>query len=162
MNSMNSIIGDYYPTFQLYQALRDQLMDILTDDDLRYTVGGANPPLGVLCRELGEVEYAYIQSFKTFRLDFSYRNTDPELERNVNVLSAWFVTLDHELKSAVSALSEDEIALRTIDRGGGFELSPRMQLGAYVEALLIFSGKVMVYLRALGKTPPEQWRDWIG
>lgn len=159
---MNSIIRDYYPTFQLYQALRDQLMDILTDDDLAYSIGSANPTLGALCRELGEVEHAYVESFKTFRLDFSYRNPDAELEGNVNALSAWFVDLDHELKDAIAALSEDDLTTRTVDRGGGFELSPRMQLGAYVEALLIFSGKVIVYLRAMGKTPPQQWQDWIG
>ena len=47
---MNRIMTEYYPTFQLYQALRDQLMTILTDKDLRYTPGGANPPLGTLCR----------------------------------------------------------------------------------------------------------------
>lgn len=160
--NVNSIIGDYYPIFELYQALRDQLMDILTDDDLAYSIGGANPTLGALCREIGEIEHAYSQSFKTFQMDFSYRNTTPGLEGNVNALSAWFVALDHALKDAVAALSEDDVTNRTIDRGGGFELSPRMQLGAYVEALLIFSGKVIVYLRAMGKTPPQQWQDWIG
>ena len=31
-----------------------------------------------------------------------------------------------------------------------------------VTALLIFYSKVDVYLRALGKTPTAQWRQWIG
>lgn len=159
---MNSLIRDYYPTFQLYQALRDQLMDILTDDDLSYTAGGENPTLGALCRELGEVEHAYVESFTTFRLDLTYRNPEPELEANVNALSAWFTDLDHELKAAVGALSERDIASRTIDRGGGFELTPRQQLDTYHEALLIFYGKVSVYLRAMDKKPPVQWQDWIG
>ena len=70
---MNSIMTGYYPTFEMYQAMRNQLMEILTDADLDYTPGGTNPSLGALCRELGEVEHAYIQSFKTFTLDFSYR-----------------------------------------------------------------------------------------
>ena len=51
---MNSIIADYYPTFRMYQALRTQLMDSLSDDELRYTPGGANLPLGALCVEIGE------------------------------------------------------------------------------------------------------------
>jgi len=41
------------------QAMREQLMEILADDDLSFQPGGANRPLGELCRELGEVEYAY-------------------------------------------------------------------------------------------------------
>lgn len=159
---MNSIMIGYYPTFEMYQALRDQLMEILTDADLAYTPGGANPPLGALCRELGEVEYAYIQSFKTFTLDFSYRNPEPGLETSVARLSAWYAELDRELKATIEGLSEEDLQQRVVDRGGGFTLPPQINLSVYNEALLIFYGKVVVYLRASGKTVPQQWADWLG
>jgi IS605 OrfB family transposase len=32
----------------------------------------------------------------------------------------------------------------------------------YKEALLIFYGKVSMYLKAIGKILPEQWQEWIG
>jgi uncharacterized damage-inducible protein DinB len=159
---MNRIMTEYYPTFQMYQALRDQLMTILTDEDLRYTPGGANPPLGTLCREIGEVEYAYIQSFKTFALDFSYSNPAPGLAESVAQLTAWFAALDQDLRATIEGLSEDDIANRLIDRGGDFQLPPQIQLSVYNEALLIFCGKVSVYLKAMGKTLPQQWQDWLG
>ena len=44
---------------------------------------GANPSLGALCREISEIEHAYVESFKTFRLDLGYCNADPRLERSV-------------------------------------------------------------------------------
>lgn len=157
---MNRIMTEYYPIFQLYQALRDQLMELLTDADLHYTPGGANPALGVLCREIGEVEYAYIQSFKTFTIDFSYRNTTPGLEDSVQQLGTWFAALDQELRSTVEQLSDDDIAQRQVDRGS-FTLPPQIQLDVYKEALLIFYGKVNVYLKAMGKTLPQQWREWL-
>jgi DinB family protein len=159
---MNSIMTGYYPTFEMYQALRNQLMEILTDGDLDYQPGGTNPPLGALCRELGEVEHAYIQSFKTFTLDFSYRNPEPGLEHSVARLSAWFAELDRELKATIEGLSEDDIRQRGVDRGGGFTLPPQINLSVYNEALLIFYGKVIVYLRASGKPVPQQWADWLG
>ena len=159
---MNSIMTGYYPTFEMYQALRNQLMDILTDEDLEYSPGGTNPPLGALCRELGEVEYAYIQSFKTFTLDFSYRNPAPGLEQSVARLSGWFADLDSALKATIEGLSEENIQQRVVDRGGGFTLPPQINLSVYNEALLIFYGKVIVYLRASGKTVPQQWADWLG
>jgi hypothetical protein len=31
----------------------------------------------------------------------------------------------------------------------------------FKEALLIFYGKSRVYLKALGKEMPKQWRSWI-
>ena len=115
---MNSILTDYYPTFRMYQALRTQLMDSLTDDDLRYTPGGANLPLGALCVEIGETEHAYVQSFKTFAIDFSYRNPEPGLETSVARLAAWFQALDAELEATIAGLSEEDIKTRQIDRGG--------------------------------------------
>jgi hypothetical protein len=159
---MNRIMTEYYPTFQMYQALRDQLMAILTDEDLHYALGGANLPLGTLCREIGEVEHAYIQSFKTFAQDFSYRNPSPSLETSVSRLTSWFTELDEELKATIEKLSDDDLDNRLIDRGGDFKLRPQTQLEIYNEALLIFYGKTSIYLKALGKPLPQQWQEWIG
>lgn len=159
---MNSIMQGYYPVFEMYQALRNQLMELLTDNDLGYQPGGQNPTLGALCREIGEAEHAYIESFKTFKQDFSYRNEEPGLAGSVEKLSTWFGELDRELKTTISGLSEEDIQNRKIDRGGDFTLPPQIQLEVYKEALLIFYGKVDVYLKALGKTLSQQWQDWIG
>jgi hypothetical protein len=76
-------------------------------------------------------------------------------------LSAWFQTLDTGLKAAIEALSEEDLQTRTIDRGDGFTLLPRIQLEIYKEALLIFYGKVSVYLKAIGVPRPQQWQEWI-
>jgi hypothetical protein len=158
---MNSIVQEQFPVLESTQALRNQLMEILNDEDLGYSPGGENLTLGELCREMGEVEHAYIESFKTFQQDFSYRNQEPGLEGSVQRLATWFGELDGALRAALEALSEDDIQNRVIDRGGGFVLPPTVQLHIYREALLIFYGKVSVYLKAMGKARPQQWQDWI-
>jgi DinB superfamily len=158
---MNSLIDNYYPTFELYQALRSQLLDTLTDEDLTFETGGENITLGALCRQIGETEHSYIDSFKSFTQDFSYRNDQPGLAQSVARLTAWYADLDAALKKAVADLSEEDIANRKIDRGGGFMVVPAVQLEIYKEALLIFYGKSDIYLKALGKPRPEQWSDWI-
>ncbi len=159
---MNSIFESYYPTFRLYQALREQLMGILTDADLEFHPGGENPALRVLCWEIGEVEQAYIESFYTFELLFANRPPDPDLTGSVTRLSTWYKALDTELEAAVGALSEGDIQSRQIDRGGGFTVPALIQLQIYNEALLIFYGKVSVYLKAAGIQPSERWQHWIG
>ena len=158
---MNSIVREQCQILELTQALRNQLMEILTDQDLGYSPGGENLTLGALCREMGEVQQAYISSFQTFEQDFTYRAKDPKLERSVERLRAWFQTLDRELREALEALPEEDIRNRMIDRGEGFIVPPVAQLHIYREALLIFYGKASVYLKALGKTLPEQWHSWI-
>jgi hypothetical protein len=155
---MNSILEHYYPTFTMYQALRAQLMDLLEDADLVFTLPG-NPSLGALCVEIGETEQAYIDSFKTFKQDFSYRLDDPEMAGSVSGLQAWYARLDDDLRASIEALSEDDLKNKVIERG--FSVSPQIQLTIYNEALLIFYGKASVYLKAMGKTRPEQWVEWI-
>ncbi|MBX7235788.1 MAG: hypothetical protein K1X65_15475 [Caldilineales bacterium] len=156
---MNTILRDQYPLFEHYQALRSQMLDLLTDDDLAFAFP-ANPTLGELCREIGEIEHCYVESFRTFSLSFDFRADDPALERNLARLREWFAQLDADLHSAISALSDEDCENRLIDRGG-WRIPSRMQLEIYKEALLIFYGKASVYLKALDKPRTEQWSEWI-
>lgn len=158
----NSIIEKHYPMFELYQSMRNQLMDILSDEELAFRPPGDNQPLGVLCREIGEVQQSYIDSFKSFKQDFSYRNEEPGIESSVAKLTGWYQELDQALRAAVAAIKEEDVHERLINRGGDFVVAPFVQLEIYKEALLIFYGKVSVYLRAMGKERPKQWRHWIG
>ena len=159
---MNSIISEYYDLFELYQSLRNQLLAVLTDENLAFIPGGENLSLGALCREIGEVQVSYIQSFETLKQDFSYRNLEEGLEGSVERLQAWFQELDGQLRAAIEGFSEEDLENKVIDRGGDFIIPPRIQLEIYKEALLIFYGKTSVYLKMLGRVPSEQWQEWIG
>lgn len=158
---MNSIMQEQGAVLEQTQALRYQLMEILNDEDLGYSPGGDNPTLGALCREMAEVQQSYIISFQTFEQNFGYRIDDAGLEESVEQLATRFHAMDGELKAALETLSEEDVQNRVIDRGSGFIVPPVVQLHIYREALLIFYGKVSVYLKGLGKALPEQWQAWI-
>ena len=165
---MNQILEKYLVAefFDEYQALRDQLLDVITDGDLEARVGGTSPTLGALCREIGEIEHAYVDSFRTFRQGFDYRHPDPRIETSVAALRSWYAELDRDLMAALEALTEEETTNRRIRRGdfeeAYFSPLPTKQLEVYREALLIFYGKVSIYLRALSRPFPPQWQHWIG
>ena len=159
---VNRTMEEHYDALKEYRGLRDQLMGILDDDDLDVRLGGATETLGALCRELAEVQRSYTESFETFRQDFSARDAEPERGGSVAALTAWYAELDGELAAALERLSDDDVANRLIDRGGGFTVPPPFQLDVLREALLIFYGKASVYLKAMEKPLPKQWQDWIG
>jgi hypothetical protein len=158
---MNSLVESEFPLHET-QSVRYDLMQTLTDSDLAYKLPGDNPTLGELCREIGEVEYSYIQSFKTFKHDWSYRTTEPELATSVARLQAWYTTLDNEFETVVRGFSEDDLHHKQIDRGHGFTPSPYVQFQIYHEALLMFYAKASVYLKALQKSVNDQWQAGIG
>jgi uncharacterized damage-inducible protein DinB len=152
-------MNDYFPIFVQYQALRNQLMDLLSDSDLAHKLPGS-PALGELCKEIGETEYAYVSSFKKFAVDFSYKSDDKKLTSSVAALKQWYAAMDQELKSLIEAFNDADLD-KQVDRGG-WSVPVHIQLDIYKEALLIFYGKAWVYLHALGRPLPDQWKGWIG
>ena len=158
---MNAQIQQFWELNRMYTPLRDQLMDELSDDDLSFSPGGGNPTLGELCRELGETEYAYVQSFKTYKADFSYRSNDDSYLNSVSRLQAWYAQLDEALEAVLETVSDEDVATKQIERDG-FSIPIHISLDVFREALLIFYGKVSVYAKAMDKPLTQQWKDWIG
>jgi len=156
---MNVFMKQHGEMYHETQVMREQLMDMLTDADLAFSPGGSNPTLGALCKEMGDVEHAYINSFKTMKHDWSYRNPEAGLAGSVSQLKAWYNTLDEQLKTVMEGLTDEDLN-KTIDRG--WPVGIGTQLHIYREALLIYYGKLAVYLKAMGKTMPKQWQEWVG
>lgn len=165
---MNSLVRDNLPAtyFAEYQLRRHELMELLTDDDLAFRPGAGAFSLGELCREMGDIEHSYVSAFRVFRQDFDWSNPDPRMEHSVAALTTWYSDLDRDLLAALEALTEDDIANRRIKRSDfdADDFSPLagQELDNYREALLIFYGKVSIYLRVMGKELPRHWNVWIG
>ncbi|MBL8156596.1 MAG: hypothetical protein JNM70_20630 [Anaerolineae bacterium] len=157
---MNSVIEQKWSWVEGSNQLRDELMNSLSDADLAFTPGGQNISLGALCREMGEVQHSYNESFRTFSQSFDYRNTEPGLDGSVARLRAWYQALDADMKTLLSAMSEEDTH-KMIDRGGGFALPVSLQVDVYLQALLIFFGKVSVFLKAMNRPLPKQMAEWI-
>jgi hypothetical protein len=138
--------------------MRIPLLDALTDADLAFSPGGLNMTLGGLLREMGEVEYSYIQSLKTFKQDWAYHNSDPSVEKSTAKIKAWYQSLDDDFKATVEKLTDADLQ-KPVQRG--FDVPPKLQLDIYLQALLIFFGKASIFLKAMNKPLPKQIQDWI-
>lgn len=140
-------------------GLRTEVLDLLSDGELAFSPGGLNLTFGGLIRELGEVEHSYIESLKTFKQDWTYRNTEAGIQADLKRLREWLSELDAGFKAAVSALSEEDLE-KKVDRG--FQIGVELQLQVYLQALLIFLGKATIFLRAMRKPLPKNLLAWIG
>lgn len=154
---MNVIVTNEFDILDQTLAIRHQLFDILTDDDLSFALP-SNPTIGELLRDWGDYDKRYADSFRTFKM--SYTDQAPDVEMTVPALRQWFADLEADLKDALSSLSDADIENRIIERG--FPAPARVQFHIYREGLLIVYGKLSVYLKALGKTLPQQWQQWVG
>src|SRR5579859_2041531 len=103
---MNRYMNEKWSWIEGSHGMRTQLLDMLNDTELAFSPGGQNMTLGALCREMGETEYSYVQSLKTFQQNWSYRNTEAGMDSSVARLQAWFQALDEEMKATVAALAD--------------------------------------------------------
>lgn len=158
---MNSYMDSKWSWIEGTHGMRNGLVGTLTDADLAFCPGGDTMTLGALCREIGDIEYAYLESLKHFKQDFSYRNSEAGIETSVAKLMAWYEKLDAELKSVVSAFAEADLK-KDVERPGGFKAPVDMQLDIYLQALLIFFGKVTVYLKIMQKPMDKTIQEYIG
>jgi hypothetical protein len=157
---MNRFMQEKWPWIEATHAMRDEILNALQDDDLAFNPGGQNMTLGALCREMGELEYDYVQSLKTFTQNWAYRNTEPGLDCSADRLKAWYQALDGELKAVVEAFSDDDLN-KTVTRDSGYSMPVELQLEVYLQALLIFTGKASIFLKAMNKPLPQYIKEYV-
>jgi hypothetical protein len=158
---MNSYMENKWSWVEGSHGMRNGLVGTLTDADLAFSPGGQTMTLGALCREMGDIEHAYLQSLKDFTQDFTYRSTEPGIETSAAKLVAWYQKMDDDLKATVTAFSDDDFK-KIIERSGGFKVPVDMQLDIYLQAILIFFGKITIYLKIMNKPMDKTFQDYIG
>ncbi len=158
---MNSYMENKWSWIEGTHGMRNGLVATLSDADLAFCPGGQTMTLGALCREIGDIEHTYIESLKHFKQDFSYRNTDATIETSTAKLLEWYKKLDDDMKATVSAFSEGDLK-KEVERPGGFKAPVDIQLDIYLQALLIFFGKITIYLKIMNKPMDKTIQEYIG
>ena len=145
-----------------HHSMRDHLLTVVSDADLAYKLPGANPTLGELLVEMGDIQGVYTHSFEAFTLDWGHRQLPPPDPITISKLRAWFDAHDEAMKTALDRFTPEELHVDRIDRGQGFIASPFVQHQVYREAVYIFYGKLSVYLMALERDAGPEWAAWVG
>lgn len=156
---MNSLFDE---EIRGHHSMRDHLLSLVTDADLGYKLPGANPTLGQLLVEMGDIQGVYTHSFATLTLDWSHRQLPPPSPMTVESLKAWFAAHDDAMRLALGRFTDAELRVDGIDRGHGFIASPFVQHEIYREAVYIFYGKLSCYLKALERDAGDEWAAWVG
>ena len=159
---MNQIEKSFMPLLDMGMDVLAAALKEISASDLEFTPPGDNVSLGELCRGMGDVAYAYSQSFRTATMDFALRADDRRSPRDGGELAEWIRAQEGLIKESVRGFSDEELNTKVVDRGGGWEIQLQTQFHIYREALLIFFGKLDIYLRMMRKRRPEQWIQWVG
>jgi hypothetical protein len=139
-------------------AMRDGLLEQLADDELGRSTGGGNVSFGQLFMDLAALQQSYITSLRT--RDQQWPDATSDEHPTVAALTRLFHKLDAEMELAVT--SADQRTDAVITRPDGEVRTPDEQLEIYTQALFIFLGKAVVYMRAADKDLPPFVAHYIG
>ncbi|MEP7294181.1 MAG: DinB family protein [Chloroflexota bacterium] len=141
--------------------MRNSALERLSDADLQRSPGGDNLTLGALFKQLGEHQHSYTQSLITLKQDWSYRNDDPGLATSLAGLKQWFEQLDQQMQAVLTRLEPSDLQ-QLVDRANGSIRPIISQLDIYIQTLLIFLSKIVVYFRAMQVPLPPSIETYIG
>ncbi len=156
---MNRLAAQQDELLSLSHRLRDELLGAFTDADLEYRPGGEALSVRALLLEHGTFQAAYTRAFRAYRLRFDL--PAPQGLEDLGALRAWFAQLDTDLREALHALSDEDLA-RPVDRGGRYAPPVQVTFHTYRETVLVLAAKGSVYLRALGRPLPPMLLGWVG
>ena len=141
--------------------MRSGALERLNEADLQFSPGGDNLTLGELFKQLGEHQHSYVQSLITLKQDWAYRNDEPGLATSLAQLKHWFERLDQQMQAISSQLDPNDLQ-KLVDRTNGSIRPIISQLDIYIQTMLIFLGKIVIYFRAMQKPLPPAIAEYIG
>ena len=139
--------------------MRDGALERLTDADLRFSPGGWNISLGELFRSLADTQAEYITSLETLVFEPTGSQV-PDTAVDLTSLRAHFAQLDQQMLSKLRALTEDDL-LQQVRRPNQVMRTVGDQFQIYVEAAMIFMGKLVIYFLAMEKELPPSIAFYI-
>lgn len=140
-------------------GMRDGVLDRLHDEDLAFSPGGDNISFGRLLAELAALERSYAQSLQDRVQQWPPDGSVSRVPERTSQLRQLFTMLDRDIESAVAGTSAEDTAITRSD-GGIRTLDEQVEI--YMQALFIFLGKAVVYLRAMGRPLPTSIAHYIG
>ena len=145
--------------WEFYRKLTLDLLEIIPEEKLGFTVGKNMGAIGKQFRHIGDVQLCYVGAIKTRKIDFNKYRRDYSIENSKTKLKGFLEEMDKELLDLLGKLNPEEIDTLSID--WGFEkLSIIEHIRSLIQHEILHHGELIVYVRTLGIKFPDSWKTW--
>ncbi|MAU13662.1 MAG: hypothetical protein CL607_27850 [Anaerolineaceae bacterium] len=140
--------------------MRDGALDRVNDADLNFSPGGSNITLWQLFMAFADTQVDYIQSLHTLKFDPGTSSQTSEKPISMSMLRERFKETDSQILTILRSLTEDDFQ-QQVERPNQVMRSVREQFQIYVEAAMIFLGKLVIYFNTMEKELPPSVAFYI-
>lgn len=159
---MNKEIKKKIEDWNYIQNLGFDVLKMLTDEQLNFTVGKNMGTLGEQFRHMARVRLQYAEAVETRKVGNTSETIDPDIAKSTTRLTGLWENANQKLLSALEKANPDELEGAMIDwRHWGVDgMNIHDHLNVLMDHETLHNGQIIVYLRTMGLKFPKSWAAW--
>ena len=159
---MNKEIEKKIEDWKFIQNLAFDVLKILTDDQLGFTVGKNMGTLGEQFRHMARVRFQYAEAIETKKVDNTIEKIDPEVAKSKAKLIGLWEKANQKLLTVLKNSDPDNLEKAMINwkHWGIDEMNIHDHFNALMDHETLHNGQIIVYLRTMELKFPKSWETW--
>ncbi len=159
---MNKEIEKKIEDWKFIQNLAFDVLKMLSDEQLGFTVGKNMGTLGEQFRHMARVRFQYAEAIETKKVDNTIEKIDPEVAKSKSKLIELWEKANQKLLAVLQNADPDELENTMINwkHWGVDEMNIHDHFNALMDHETLHNGQIIVYVRTMGLKFPEGWKAW--
>lgn len=159
---MNKEISRQVENLKLCQNLAMDILKMLTDKQLDFTVGKNMGTLGEQFRHMARVRLQYSEAIESKKVSPTKKTIDPTIAKSKEKLIELWQKVNQEIPQILGKMSAEELENIKIDwkHWGDDSMDIYSHLQALIDHENLHNGQIIVYVRTMGLKFPESWKAW--
>ncbi|HDQ16799.1 MAG TPA: DinB family protein [Candidatus Vogelbacteria bacterium] len=159
---MNKEIEKKIEDWKFIQNLAFDVLKMLSDEQLGFTVGKNMGTLGEQFRHMARVRFQYAEAIETKKVDNVIEKIDPEVAKSKCKLIELWEKANQKLLAVLQNANSDDLENTTINwkHWGVDEMNIHDHFNALMDHETLHNGQIIVYLRTMELKFPKSWETW--
>jgi len=159
---MNKEIEKKIEDWKFIQNLAFDVLKMLTDDQLGFTVGKNMGTLGEQFRHMARVRFQYAEAIETKKVDNTIEKIDPEVAKSKAKLIGLWEKANQKLLAVLKNSDPDNLenAMINCKHWGIDKMNIHDHFNALMDHETLHNGQIIVYLRTMELKFPKSWETW--
>ena len=159
---MNKELSRQVENLKFCQDLAMDILKMLTDEQLNFTVGKNMGTLGEQFRHMARIRLQYSEAIENKKVEPTKETIDPSIAKSKEPLIELWKKVNQKIPQILEKMSAKELENLKIDwKHWGVD---SMDIYSHLQALIdhenLHNGQIIVYVRTMGLKFPESWSAW--
>ncbi len=144
------------------QNLGFDVLKMLSDDQLSFTVGKHMGTLGEQFRHMVRVRFQYVEAIENGKITDVIEKIDPNVAKSEDTLVELWQKANQKLIDVLEKANPETLEKVMIDwkHWGSDERNIHDHLNALMDHETLHNGQIIVYLRTMEVPFPNSWKAW--